>query len=169
MLCVVEGVSQLDNVMSEQDAFGAAEEGAQMPTRRVDCNVCYESKMESEFDRKGLARGFYWRAPPPCGRPRPMADPSHGDDRHRCKRCQSHRKTEQRRTDPACRLAARVRMREKRRGCVLQLRADEIRRLLATEDPRLVAEDLVDLVRLRAREPLRADNVAVRRLGVVVQ
>jgi len=52
---------------------------------------------------------------------------------------------------------------------VLQLRVDDIRRLLSTEDQRLVAEDLVELVRLREREPIRLGNVAVKRLGVVVQ
>ena len=61
-----------------------------------------------------------------------------------------------------------MRTREKRLGCVLQLRLEEIRRLLATEDPRCVAGDLVTLVRVREREPLGAGNVAVKLLGTII-
>ena len=86
----------------------------------------------------------------------------------RCKRCTCRRTSEQRRADPASRLAARLRVAEKRRGGVVMLRLDQIRKLLAAEDPKYLEENLVTLVRIRPSEPLGVDNVAIRRLGTIV-
>lgn len=81
-----------------------------------------------------------------------------------CRACSNLRSVELRRTDPASRLAARLRMREKRAGGgAMQLGVKDIRRLLQDVDPMYVENDLVTLVRIRRDEPLAVGNVAVKR------
>ena len=50
----------------------------------------------------------------------------------------------------------------------MQLRLDQIRQLLAAEDPQYLEENLVTLVRIRPSEPLGVNNVAIKRLGTLV-
>ena len=106
------------------------------------CKACDTIKDLSDFYPKSVERSFYT-----------------------CKKCAHARTTKYRRTDPAARLAARIRMREKRIGVPMRLCVEEIRRLLATEDQNYVREDLVSLEKLRPGEPLCAGNVATVRLG----
>ena len=101
------------------------------------CKACDTVKSFSDFYPKSIERSFYT-----------------------CKMCAHARTTEYRRTDPAARLAARIRMREKRAEIPMKLCVEEIRRLLATEDQNYVREDLVSLEKLRPDEPLCAGNVA---------
>ena len=147
--------------------------GADMPV--VVCNICNEAKPHGDFYAGSLRRSFYWRAP---GAPIAVAG-GHRPQRPsltlcpnthpcRCKRCSCRSLIEKRRADPASRLASRLRTREKRLGCVLQLRMGDIRRLLSAEDPRYVAEDLVTLVRVHIDEPLSMENVALKRLGTIL-
>ena len=106
------------------------------------CKACDTIKARSDFYAKSLERSFYT-----------------------CKKCSHARATEYRRTDPATRLAARIRVREKRGGIPMRLCVAEIRRLLATEDQNYVREDLVSLEKLRPGEALCAGNVTTVRLG----
>ena len=50
----------------------------------------------------------------------------------------------------------------------MMLRLDQIRKLLAAEDPKYLEENLLTLVRIKPSEPLGVDNVAIRRLGTIV-
>ena len=106
------------------------------------CKVCETAKPAAEFSAAGLARSFFW-----------------------CRTCANRKGTERRRSDPAARLASRIRMREKRSGKPTTLTVKQIRQLLIQEDPVYVMEDMVSLAKLRAEESLGIDNVAVIRLG----
>ena len=106
------------------------------------CKVCKTEKPSVDFSSAGLARSFYW-----------------------CRQCANRKSTERRRSDPAARLASRIRARERRSGLPVSLTVGEIRQLLDGEDPVYVREDMVTLARLREEEPLGVGNVAVVRLG----
>ena len=108
----------------------------------VKCKVCDLVKPASDFSEKGLARSFYW-----------------------CRSCANRRNTERRRSDPAARLASRIRTREKRLGQPSILTVQQIRELLMREPQTYVGDDMVSLAKLRADEPLGVGNVAVIRLG----
>ena len=95
------------------------------------CKVCKTEKPSVDFSPAGLARSFYW-----------------------CRSCANRKSTERRRSDPAARLASRIRARERRLGMPVLLTVGDIRQLLNGEDPVYVREDLVTLARLREEEPL---------------
>ena len=84
-----------------------------------------------------------------------------------CRQCASKRQSERRRSDPAVRLACRVRMRAKRYGFAVKLRVADIRTLLKRVNPRYVEADLVKLERIRMDAPLTPDNVALRQAAVL--
>lgn len=106
------------------------------------CKVCKAEKPSVDFSPAGLARSFYW-----------------------CRSCANRHSTERRRSDPAARLASRIRARERRSGLPVSLTVGEIRQLLRGEDPEYVREDMVTLTRVRDEEPMGLNNVAVVRLG----
>ena len=107
------------------------------------CKVCAEVKDSAAFS--AAERSFYT-----------------------CRTCASKRQRELRRTDPAVRLACRLRVREKRAGLPMKLSVAEIRTLLDSEDPDYVNEDLVTLVRVKEGAPLSRGNVTLRRLALLV-
>ena len=69
-----------------------------------------------------------------------------------CKACCDQKSSERRRRDPATRIASRLRA----RGC--RIGVDDIRRMLDTLDPTVVANDQVVIMRLRNDEPLTPEN-----------
>ena len=108
----------------------------------ITCRVCRTEKPTLDFSPAGLARSFYW-----------------------CRSCANINSTERRRSDPAARLASRIRARERRLGMPVWLTVGDIRQLLNGEDPVYVREDMVTLAKLREEEPFGVGNVAVVRLG----
>ena len=84
-----------------------------------------------------------------------------------CRKCTSRKESQRRRTDPAVRLADRVRMRAKRSGFAMNLSVADIRTLLESVRPEYVKADLVKLDRVRQDAPLAANNVALRQAAVL--
>ena len=114
-----------------------------MEDKTFTCKVCAVVKAEAAFS--AASRSFYT-----------------------CRSCAAKRQRDLRRTDPAVRLAGRLRAREKRAGLPMKLSVAEIRTLLASENQDYVLEDLVTLVRVKHDEPLSPANVMLRRLAVLV-
>ena len=114
-----------------------------MEDKSYTCKVCAEVKAAAAFS--AATRSFYT-----------------------CRSCAAKRQRDLRRTDPAVRLAGRLRAREKRAGLPMKLSVAEIRNLLATENQDYVLEDLVTLVRAKHDAPLSPANAVLRRLAVLV-
>ena len=115
-----------------------------MEDKSYTCKVCAQVKTASAFS--AAKRSFYT-----------------------CRSCATKRQRDLRRTDPAVRLAGRLRAREKRAGLPMKLSVAEIRNLLASENQDYVLEDLVTLVRVKQDAPLSPENVMLRRLAVLVK
>ena len=73
-----------------------------------------------------------------------------------CKACCDQKSSERRRRDPAARIAARLRSRGYK-----DVDVRVIRRILDTSPSEVVANDRVDVVRLRPDEPLTPGNAVV--------
>ena len=56
-MCTSPAVQLLEDRVTT--SVGAFDEGP--TTRAIGCSRCFQTKEESEFYGKGLARGFYWR------------------------------------------------------------------------------------------------------------